>query len=171
MSKTIKISFTDEEHMMDSIKVLKDNNIGIYNVYSPFPVHGLDKLLNYSRSRLPKVGFIFGALGGILALVFQWWVFSKAYPLNIGGKPLFAFPSFIPVTFEVTILLAGIGMIIVFLLTALIDLSIDRTPHDYDVTNNKFVVYLEPEFSGTEEELNNVINKKGVVNIINNDAN
>ncbi len=56
---------------------------------TPFPVHGMDEALEIKRTRIPVGGFIFGALGAILAFGFQAWVFTVSYPLIIGGKPLF----------------------------------------------------------------------------------
>ena len=67
------------------------------------------KLCEIKRTRIPVVGFIFGALGAILAFGFQAWVFTVSYPLIIGGKPFFSVPTFIPITFECTVLFCRPG--------------------------------------------------------------
>ena len=78
-----------------------------HDVYSPFPIHGIEEKLNQPFTKLPWVIFTAGALGGIGAFVLQTWTSAVDYPLNIGGKPLFSWPAFIPVTFECTVLLAA----------------------------------------------------------------
>ena len=107
----ISIFFDDEVPLLKAVKELKSNNIEIIDVFSPFPVHGMDKALEFKQTRIPTIGFIFGALGAIVGFGFQAWVFTTSYPLNIGGKPLLAVPSFIPVTFEITILFAALSMV------------------------------------------------------------
>jgi len=79
----ISVYFDDEVPMLQAVRKLRDNNETILDVLSPFPVHGLDNALAIKRSRIPVVGFIFGALGAILAFGFQAWVFTASYPLII----------------------------------------------------------------------------------------
>jgi len=78
------------------------------DAYSPFPVHGLDKALGLKKDRVAMVCLIGGILGGGGAYLLQWWINTSAYPLNIGGRPLHSWPAFIIVTFEMTVLFAGI---------------------------------------------------------------
>ena len=104
----ITVSFDDEVPLLQAVRILRDSKEIITDVLSPFPVHGLDEALSLKRSRIPVVGFIFGALGAIIAFGFQAWVFTVSYPLIIGGKPFFSVPTFIPITFEVTVLFAGL---------------------------------------------------------------
>jgi hypothetical protein len=72
--------------------------------YTPFPVEGLAEAVGFERTRLPLVVLIGAVLGGVAGFALQWWVSVVAYPLNIGGRPLNSWPSFVPVTFELTIL-------------------------------------------------------------------
>src|SRR5664279_2683222 len=107
----ISIYFDDEVSLLEAVRILRDKKETINDVRSPFPVQGLDEALSIKRSRIPVVGFIFGALGAILAFGFQAWVFTASYPLIIGGKPFFSVPTFVPITFEVTVLFAGLSMV------------------------------------------------------------
>ena len=88
------------------------------DVVSPYPLHGIDHLLGKGGSRLGYVALVAGLLGAALAKLVQWWMSSVDYPLNIGGKPLFSWPAFVPVTFELMVLFAAIatvvGMLAVF---------------------------------------------------------
>jgi hypothetical protein len=100
---------------MDAVIKARQAGITIEEVYSPFPVHGLDEALGYKRSRLPIVAFLCGMVGTILALTMQIYMLGYDWPMNIGGKDFIALPSFIPVTFELTVLLASFGMVGTFL--------------------------------------------------------
>lgn len=82
------------------------------DAYSPLPIHGLAAALGFARTNLPIVTFLCGLLGGIVGYGLQYWVQVIEYPVNIGGRPLHSGVSFIPVTFELTILFAALGTII-----------------------------------------------------------
>ena len=79
------------------------------DAYSPFPVEGLAEALGFHRTRVPLIvlsGGILGCLGGFFL---QYWLAVIDYPINVGGRPLNSWPSFIPVTFELTILIAALS--------------------------------------------------------------
>jgi hypothetical protein len=79
--------------------------------YSPFPVEGLAEALNF-HTRLPLIVLIGGIIGGLSGFLLQYWISVMDYPINVGGRPLNSWPSFIPVTFELTILVAGLTAVI-----------------------------------------------------------
>jgi hypothetical protein len=99
--------------------------------------------MSIKRSRIPVVGFIFGALGAILAFGFQAWVFTVSYPLIIGGKPFFSVPTFIPITFEVTVLFAGLSMVAALLIRSKLKPDIRFVPVDERITDDRFVILLD----------------------------
>lgn len=134
--------FTDEIDLLEAVKELQDKGIQIDDVRTPFPIHGLDRILKLPRSRLPKLAFVAGALGGAGGLFFQIWVFTRGWPLVIGGKPFLSLPSFIPVTFELTVLFAAIAMVIGFLVSS--NLGPGSIPDilDEEVTNDHFQIVL-----------------------------
>jgi ActD protein len=74
------------------------------DAYSPFPVEGLAEALGFRHTRLPLVIFLGGLAGCIGGFVLQWWIAAVDYPINVGGRPFFSWPAFIPVTFELTVL-------------------------------------------------------------------
>jgi hypothetical protein len=76
--------------------------------YTPFPIEELSEALGHAPSRLPLVVLIGGVLGCLGGFALQYWTSVIAYPMNIGGRPLNSWPSFIPVTFETTILAAAL---------------------------------------------------------------
>lgn len=106
--------YNDETELLDAVKTAKDDHLDIMDVYTPFPVHGLDPILGLSESRLHIAGFIFGALGTLTAFGLMTWIFTRDWPIIFGGKPYWSVPAFIPITFELTVLFASIGMVVTF---------------------------------------------------------
>ncbi len=88
--------YDDEEILMSAVKKAKADHLDIMDVYTPFPVHGLDPILGLSESRLHIAGFIYGAIGTLTAFLFMSWVFTRDWPIIFGGKPYFSVPAFIP---------------------------------------------------------------------------
>jgi hypothetical protein len=80
--------------------------------YSPFPVEGLAEITGVRGRRLPLIVLGGGLLGGIGALVMQWYSATISYPLNVGGRPYASWPNFVPITFELTILLGGVAAVL-----------------------------------------------------------
>ena len=79
-----------------------------YDVHTPYPVHGMDHAMHLNTSKIGSFAFVFGLLGAICAVAFISWVTISDYPLVIGGKPFWSWPAFVPVSFEVTVLLASV---------------------------------------------------------------
>jgi hypothetical protein len=142
-TKYITIAFDDEVPLLQAVKKLRENKEIIKDVLSPFPVHGLDEALSMKRTRIPVVGFIFGALGASLAFIFQAWVFTVSYPLIIGGKPFFSVPTFVPITFEVTVLFSGLAMVAALLIRSRLKPEITFSPIDERITDDRFVILVD----------------------------
>lgn len=106
--------FTNEAQVLAATRDLRKKKLPIFDVYTPYAVHGLDEAMGIVRSKLPIVTFFAGALGLFLALLLQIWVFTANWPMNIGGKPHNAFPAFIPVAFEITVLFGGLITVAAF---------------------------------------------------------
>ena len=106
--------FEDPDEMMHGIDKLQENNISIYDVFTPMPIHGIDKKLGVKRSRLDIVAFICGITGTLTGFSMIYFMLVMDWPMNIGGKPNFAIPDFIPITFELTVLCCAFGMVAAF---------------------------------------------------------
>lgn len=135
--------YEDEDVLLDAIKQVRSSGIKIHEVYSPYPVHGIDDYLGYKRSKLPIAAFLFGVLGTTLALTMQYYMMAFDWPMIIGGKDYGAFPDFIPVTFELTVLLAAFGMVGVFMVST--DLKPWAQPRIFDlrITDDKHVMAID----------------------------
>ena len=81
------------------------------DTYTPFPIEGLAEEIGFHRDEVPLVVLIGGIVGGVTGYLMQYWMSAVAYPLNIGGKPYHSWPAFIVITFEMTILFAGISAV------------------------------------------------------------
>jgi len=159
MERYLSAYFQDEENLLRAAKDLKENQISILEVFTPFPVHGLDQVLNYKRSRIPTIGFIAGAIGAILAFGFQTWAFVYDYPLFVGGKPNFAIPSFIPITFEITVLFAAFGMVFAFLIKSNLGPGSNNKIYDERITDDRFLILIDYS-EETETKIKEILEKE-----------
>ncbi len=135
--------FSDEDVLLDAVGNVRDKGVKIEEVYSPFPVHGLDEVLGYRRTRLPIAAFLFGMTGTCLALFTQIWMLGYDWPMIIGGKNHASLPPFIPVTFEFTVLCSAFGMVITFLIVS--DMKPYKWPRQFDnrSTDDKHVMAID----------------------------
>ncbi|MFN5170357.1 MAG: DUF3341 domain-containing protein [Cyclobacteriaceae bacterium] len=135
--------FNDEDVLLHGVEHIREKGVRIEEVYTPFPVHGLDEALGYKRSRLPIAAFLFGMTGTLLALTMQIWMLGFDWPMIIGGKNFASLPPFVPVTFELTVLLAAFGMVGTFMIAS--DLKPYKWPRQFDIrsTNDKHVMAID----------------------------
>lgn len=143
--------YDDEDVLLKAIKSVRDGGVKIHEVYSPFPVHGIEDALGYRRSRLSIVAFMFGLLGTSLALTMQLGMMTVDWPMIIGGKDYAPIPSFIPVTFELTVLLASFGMVGTFMIIS--NLKPWGKPKLFDkrITDDKHIVAIDLGTNQLEE--------------------
>lgn len=134
--------FSDEHDMIKAAHELKKLKLSIYDIYTPFPVHGLDAILEIKGTRLPFMTLIGGITGLCLALYFQYWVSAVDWPINVGGKPFNSLPAFIPIAFEITVLLSAFVSVFAFLFrNKLLPIYKDIIMHE-GASQDKFVIAL-----------------------------
>ncbi|MFT5997926.1 MAG: hypothetical protein ACI81P_000371 [Neolewinella sp.] len=135
--------YDDEVKLLEAVKAANAAHLNIDEVYTPFPVHGLDPLLGLEESRLHIVGFIFGTIGCLFGFGFMTWVFTRDWPVIFGGKPYWSVPAFIPITFELTVLFASVGMVLVFYIICGLGPGAEtRRLHDR-ITDDKFCIAFD----------------------------
>ena len=100
--------FGNEDDLVAGARAARRAGFDIYDAYTPFAVHGLDRAVALPPSKLTWIAFLAGAVGLIFALTLQVWTSAYDWPLNVGGKPFNSFPLFIPVAFELTVLFSGL---------------------------------------------------------------
>ncbi|MBL7874863.1 MAG: DUF3341 domain-containing protein [Cyclobacteriaceae bacterium] len=154
--------FDDEDILLHGVDGIRDRGVKIHEVYTPFPVHGLDEALGYKRTRLPIAAFLFGLTGTILALTMQIWMLGFDWPMIIGGKNFVSLPPFIPVTFELTVLLSALGMVATFFIVS--DMKPYKTPRSYDIrsTDDKHVMAIDLASNKlSKEEISRILKENG----------
>jgi hypothetical protein len=141
MSRKIIVgSFATEEQLLHALRAVRKRDWQVVDVYVPYPVHGLEELLNWRRSWLPAACLLGGVAGFGLALWFQFWTSAQDWPINVGGRPWNSLPAFAPVAFECMVLLAGLGVVFAWLFRCgLYPGSKDRPPLS-GLTDDRFAV-------------------------------
>lgn len=138
--------YDDDEDILNAAKVFRNNAIPVANVYSPFPIHGIDPVIGHPRTNISVAAFVFGATGFSLALFMVWYMLIHDWPMNIGGKPnwnLFAnFPAFVPVLFESTVFCAAHGMSLSYLLVNRLLPGMSPRNPDPRSTDDKFIMEI-----------------------------
>jgi hypothetical protein len=100
--------FTDVDEILMAAERARDAGYKRMDAYTPFPVHGLSEAIGFHENTVPWLVFIGGLVGATAGLSLQYYVSVLDYPMNIGGRPLFSLPQFVPITFECTILFASL---------------------------------------------------------------
>ncbi|HWH72353.1 MAG TPA: DUF3341 domain-containing protein [Candidatus Sulfotelmatobacter sp.] len=101
--------FEGHEQLLQATKGAYAAGYRSMDAYSPFPVEGLAEALGHEYTAIPLLTLLGGMAGGLGAYFMEWYSMGRLYPLNVGGRPLNSWPNFIPVTFELTILIASLS--------------------------------------------------------------
>lgn len=135
--------YDDDEKVLNGITNVREKGVKIEEVFTPFPVHGIEDRLGYKRSKLSVAAFMFGALGTSLAILMQTWMLGYDWPMIIGGKNFISPPTFVPVTFELTVLIGSLGMVATFFVLS--DLKPWKKPRIFDLrqTDDKMVMAID----------------------------
>lgn len=137
--------YNDETELLRAVKAANKDHLDIMDVFTPFPVHGLDPLLGLEESRIHIGGFIYGMIGTLTAFLGMSWIFTKDWPNIFGGKPYWPVPAFIPITFELTVLFAAIGMVVTFYVVCGLGPGITSPCLDERITDDKFCIAFDEE--------------------------
>ncbi|RFN59594.1 DUF3341 domain-containing protein [Marixanthomonas ophiurae] len=117
-SKTIHAIYNDDDLLMQAVKQVRAEHYHIEEVYTPFPVHGLDKVMGLAPTRIAITSFMYGLVGLTVAVLMMNFIMIEDWPQNIGGKPSFSYienmPAFVPIMFELTVFFAAHLMVITF---------------------------------------------------------
>lgn len=135
--------FEREHELLQAVSTLRARGVPMRDIYCPYPVHGLAELVGLRPSRLPWVAAVAGFGGAAAILLFQIWTSAVDWPLNVGGKPFNSLPAFIPATFEIGVLLAGLTIVAAFLAVSRLYPGKRAEPLRAGVTDDRFVVVIE----------------------------
>lgn len=104
--------FESSETLVVAANKARESGYRRMDAYSPLPVEGLAEAVGFHDHRLPLIVLIGGIAGGLGGFFLQYWCSAISYPLNVGGRPLNSWPAFIPITFEMTILVAALSAVL-----------------------------------------------------------
>ena len=117
-SKVIHALYTDDDILLQAVKKVREQRYHIEEIYTPFPVHGLEKAMGLADTRIAITSFIYGLIGLTVSIVMMNYIMIQDWPQDIGGKPSFSYienmPAFVPVMFELTVFFAAHLMVITF---------------------------------------------------------
>lgn len=157
--------FDDEAVLFPAVKKVRNAGYKIHDVYTPFAVHGLDHALGMRETSLHTAGFIYGITGTTTAVSCMGWVFTKDWPMNIGGKPNFALPAFIPIIFELTVLFAAVGMVMTFCYLCQLAPFVKHHHFHPRATDDLFVMAIECTDRTNVEDLKGFLQSSGAVEV------
>ncbi|AEA43176.1 DUF3341 domain-containing protein [Fluviicola taffensis] len=169
--KVIYAMYDDDDVLKDGAKKLVAKGVKVADVFSPFPIHGIDPIIGVKQTRLGIMAFLYGLTGTALATLGMNYFMIHDWPMNIGGKPNDSYLdnvlAFIPITFEFTVLCAAHGMAITYLLLNKTLPGMPATNPDPRTTDDKFVMELRLSDNNqfSEGELMAMLNDTGVVEV------
>ena len=135
--------FDDEQVLFPAVKNVRKAGYRIHDVYTPMPIHGLDAAMGLRDTSLHTAGFIYGIAGTTTAFSFITWVFTTDWPMNIGGKPFFSLPAWIPIMFELTVLFSAVGMVLTFCYLCQLAPFVKKDHFHLRATDDTFVMAIE----------------------------
>lgn len=163
--KFVVACFDNEDVLFPAVKETRKAGYKIHDVYTPYPVHGMDKALGLRDTSLHTAGFIYGIAGTITALSGISWILVKDWPMDIGGKPHFALPAWIPITFELTVLFSAVGMVLTFCYLCQLAPFVKKHHFNVRATDDLFVMAIECTSKTNVDELKRFIAAKGAVEV------
>ena len=159
--------YDDDDVLLSAVKTIRAEKHEIDEVYTPFPVHGLDKALGLADTRIAIMAFIYGCIGLAVAITMMNFIMIEDWPQNIGGKPSFSYlenmPAFVPIMFEMTVFFAAHLMVITFYMRSkLWPFKKAENPNPL-TTDDKFLVAITVH--DNEKALTSLLKKSGAIDI------
>nr|WP_294936347.1 DUF3341 domain-containing protein [uncultured Flavobacterium sp.] len=166
-NKVIHAIYTDDDILMDAVKASRAAHHHIEEIYTPFPVHGLDKAMGLAPTRIAIASFLYGVVGLTVAANLLNYIMIVDWPQDIGGKPSFAFyqnmPAFVPVMFELTVFFAAHLMVITFYLRSKLWPFKSAENPDVRTTDDHFL--MEVAVNGNEDDMIAFFKNTGAVEV------
>jgi len=158
-------NFEEEAVLFPAVKKVRMAGYKIHDVYTPMPIHGLDHAMGLRDTSIHTAGFIYGITGTATALSGISYALIYDWPLNFGGKPHFALPAWIPVTFELTVLFSAVGMVLTFCYLCQMAPFVRKHHFNLRSTDDQFTMVIECTAKTNETELKAFLKSIGAVDI------
>lgn len=159
--------FWNPDHVFEALEKLRDKGIKARDVFSPFPLHEVEPLLDIKRTRLSVASFVYGALGALTAITMISLIYGVIWPMNIGGKPPLPYPDYVPITFELTVLFAAHGTILTFFVVSEYWPGKREKLMDIRQTDDVFVIAIDKSTvpANSEAEVNKIFTEAGAFEV------
>ncbi|CAI8320407.1 MAG: Uncharacterised protein [Owenweeksia sp. TMED14] len=152
----LRAIYKDDDVVLSAVKSLREKGMKIKEVYSPFPIHGLDKALGLKETRIAMAAFMYGLFGLSVAITMTAYMMNFDWPQNIGGKPSMTWgnnmPAFVPILFELTVFFAAHLMVWTFMIINKLYPGAEPQNPDPRTTDDHFMI--------------EVIAAKGVIDVL-----
>lgn len=142
--------FLDEHTVVEAARKFRAAGFEKFDAISPYPIHHMEEAMGLKRSGIPYIAFGAGTIGCLFALWLTWWTSEVNWPINVGGKPFFSLPAFIPIMFELTILFAALSSVSALLYYCKLP-QINPPVIDPDLTSHKFAIFVPQNDNGYDE--------------------
>src|SRR6476620_9466867 len=157
--------FDDEAVVFPAVKQVRKAGYKIHDVYTPMPIHGLDAAMGLRDTSLHTAGFIYGITGTTTAFSFITWALTYDWPMNIGGKPFFSLPAWIPIMFELTVLFSAVGMVLTFCYLCQLAPFVKKDHFHPRSTDDLFVMAIECTDKTNDNEAIDFLNSVGAKDV------
>jgi hypothetical protein len=157
--------FDQEQVLFSAVKKVRSSGYKIHDVYTPMAIHGLDKAMGLRETSIHTAGFFYGLAGTATALCGIGWIFTSDWPLNLGGKPHFALPAWIPIVFELTVLFSAIGMTLTFCYLCQLAPFVRKHHFHLRSSDDMFVMVIECAAKTNQEDVSAFLQQCGAKHI------
>ena len=163
----VRALYDDDDVVLDAVKKVRSEGYDVHEVYSPFPIHGLDKAMGLAPTRISIAGFFYGLTGLTTAISITYYMMINNWPQNIGGKPSMMWglnmPAFVPILFEMTVFFTAHLMVWTFWAKNKLYPGAAAQNYDPRVTDDKFL--MEVELTGDKDALMTLLKDTGAIEI------
>src|SRR5688572_18905829 len=165
VKKFIVGSFDDEAVLFPAVKSIRKSGYKIYDIFTPFPIHGLDKAMGLRDTSLHTAGFIYAIAGTATALGFISWALAVDWQIVFGGKPFFSLPAWIPIMFELTVLFSAVGMVLTFCYLCQLAPFVKKDHFHPRATDDMFVMAIECSEKTDDGEVSDFLRNIGAIEV------
>ena len=165
VKKFVVACFDDEAVLFPAVKNVRKTGYKIHDVYTPMPIHGLDTAMGLRDTSLHTAGFVYAITGTTTAFSFITWALTYDWPMNIGGKPFFSLPAWIPIMFELTVLFSAVGMVLTFCYLCQMAPFVKKDHFHLRATDDMFVMAIECTEKTNEGEVSDFLRNIGAVEV------
>ncbi len=157
--------FLDESAAINAAYKVRENGFVKFEAITPYPVHGMEEACGVKRSPIPYVTFGAGVVGLLAGLALTYYTSAVDWAINVGGKPMFSLPAFVPILFELTILFAALSSVGAFFYLCGIP-KVDPPIIDKDLSCHKFAIFIpENDVAYNSDRVEKLFKELGAVEI------